>query len=45
MRKTGVRMAAPLMPLNMATLAMSTHTGAMNQETVQVIRARGAREQ
>lgn len=26
-----VSMAAPLMPLNIATLATSTHTGSMNQ--------------
>jgi hypothetical protein len=30
-RNTGVSMAAPLMPLNIATLATTTHTGSMNQ--------------
>jgi hypothetical protein len=30
-RKTGVSMAAPLMPVNIATLATTTQTGSMNQ--------------
>jgi len=31
MRKTGMSMAAPLIPENMATPAMATQTGSMNQ--------------
>jgi hypothetical protein len=31
MRKVGVKSAAPLMPLNIATLAMTIQTGSMNQ--------------
>lgn len=31
MRNTGVRRAAPLIPLNIATLAMTTQTSSMNQ--------------
>jgi hypothetical protein len=30
-RKVGVSRAAPLIPLNMATLAIRTQTGSMNQ--------------
>jgi hypothetical protein len=33
-RNVGVSRAAPLMPLNIATLATSTQTGNMNQYTV-----------
>jgi hypothetical protein len=31
MRKTGVMMAAPLMPLNVAVPAIRMHAGSMNQ--------------
>jgi hypothetical protein len=31
MRNSGISSAAPLIPLNMATLAITTHAGSMNQ--------------